>query len=110
VIAEGRGESIIGEGGVMSSRSGFIGFWAGLVLGLAAAALSGGYVATRAVAQQAEQAQSSVPRYQISSWSYPTGPGGPASNGAYIIDTQQGRVWSVEESRRPESLGTVGEK
>lgn len=94
----------------MSSRSGFLGFWAGLALGLAAVALSGGYVATRAVAQQAEQAPATgAPRYQISSWSYP-GPGGAASNGAYIIDTRQGRVWSVEESRRPESLGTVGEK
>jgi hypothetical protein len=55
-------------------------------------------------------------RYQIVTWSQPAGvrdTGGliVPSHGAYVLDTQGGEVWLVDETRRPgkiERIGKVG--
>lgn len=49
--------------------------------------------------------KSEAGRYQISSWA--TGNG---LHGAYIVDNQTGEVYSVDDGRKPRSLGKLGEK
>jgi hypothetical protein len=73
-------------------------FFVGL---MAAAILSGGH-APMAIAQEATK-PSLAPRFQVSAWAYPATLNGTnsdqrqlASFGAYIVDTQTGRVWHSE--------------
>ena len=85
----------------MPRRNLFVGFWAGLIAGvIIAIALSGGHATPRATAQaQPQQPPVAVQRYQIFAWAHPagsTGPGGvgtAALHGAYVLDTQSGKVW-----------------
>jgi hypothetical protein len=52
-----------------------------------------------------------VQRYQVSAWAFPASPNGPrgepvaASYGAYILDTQSGKVWLVKEAGKPQEIG-----
>ena len=53
------------------------------------------------------------PRYQIATWSNPgairdTGGFIAPSHGAYVLDTESGDVWQVDESRRPKPIGRIG--
>jgi hypothetical protein len=80
-----------------------IGLLAGLLLGMVAAVvLSGSYATPRALAQ-AQQPPAAPQRYRISAWS-----SGPAFHGAYVLDTQSGKVWHIVERGKPELIGTAG--
>jgi hypothetical protein len=91
-----------------------IGLLAGLLLGMVAAfVLSGNPNASRAKAQ-AQQPPAAAQRYQISAWAHAAGSVGPgsggsqANHGAYILDTQSGKVWEIIGNGKPGLIGTVG--
>jgi hypothetical protein len=91
-----------------------IGLLAGLLSGLVAAfVLSGNPAASRAMAQ-AQQPPAAAQRYQLSAWAYPAGSvgnnlgGDQARHGAYILDTQSGKVWQIIDRGKPELIGTAG--
>ncbi|MEZ6137075.1 MAG: hypothetical protein R3C53_19450 [Pirellulaceae bacterium] len=46
-------------------------------------------------------------RYQISAWSHAASPGKNSMSGAYVIDTQTGKIWMVINDNAPQELGTV---
>jgi hypothetical protein len=80
-----------------------IGLLAGLLLGMVAAVvLSGSYATPRALAQ-AQQLPAASQRYRISAWGSDVG-----RHGAYVLDTQSGKVWHISESAKPELVGTAG--
>jgi hypothetical protein len=91
------------------------GFWAGLIVGVVAvAAFSVSYALPRAMAQARNQEVTTARprgpaanRYQVSAWSYPSGTGFGALHGAYILDTQDGKVWLVVSDQKPRPIGTV---
>ena len=90
-----------------------IGLFAGLLVGtLSAVLLSGGYATPRAIAQ-AQQPTATTRRFQISAWAHPagthtiTGGGSNAMHGAYVLDTQTGKVWRIREGGKPEPIGGV---
>jgi hypothetical protein len=64
-------------------------------------------------AAKSEQAASPpIQRYQISAWSRPaatrdTGGFIAPTNGAYILDTQSGKVWLISEGEKPKLLGSA---
>ncbi|MBP3955504.1 hypothetical protein J8F10_09440 [Gemmata sp. G18] len=60
------------------------------------------------VANAAPAPAGPVGRYQISAWGADIR-GGP-NHGAFIIDTQTGEVFHVDQSTKPRSLGTVEKK
>jgi hypothetical protein len=97
----------------MTRKNFSIGLLAGLLLGIVAAfVLSGNPNASRAMAQ-AQQPTAAAQRYQLSAWAHPAGSvansgGSQASHGAYILDTQSGKVWQVIERGKPELIGTAG--
>src|SRR5262245_891013 len=91
-----------------------IGLFAGLLLGMVAAfVLSGNSKASRAMAQ-AQQAPAVAQRYQLAAWAHPAGSvgnnlgGDQARHGAYILDTQSGKVWQIIEGVKPQLVGSVG--
>jgi hypothetical protein len=105
----------------MSRRNLFVGFWAGLAVGVVTAlALSAAYAVPRVMAQPPPPGPTTSPpggfrmravqRYQISAWAFPAGSAGPggggsaASYGAYILDTESGKVWLVKEGNKPQAL------
>jgi hypothetical protein len=99
----------------MTTKNFFIGLLAGLLSGVVAAfVLSGGYAASRAMGQaQPQKPPPSVQRYQLAAWAHPAGSIGPngggtqAMHGAYVLDTQGGKVWQITEGGKPELLGSV---
>src|SRR5215470_11697026 len=97
----------------MSKNQFSIGLLAGLLLGMVAAfVLSGNSNASRAMAQ-AQQPPTTAQRYQLAAWAFPAGSVGPqgggtqAMHGAYVLDTQGGKVWQIREGGKPELLGQV---
>ena len=91
-----------------------IGLLAGLLLGMAAAfVLSGNPNASRAMAQ-AQQPTAAAQRYQLAAWAHPAGSAGnnlggdQAGHGAYVLDTQSGRVWQIIAGRKPAPIGSAG--
>jgi hypothetical protein len=93
---------------------------AGFALGVlttlvAVVLLSAGQEMPRAMAQTTETppVQSSVGRYQISAWAHAGSIGAVGagsfqpSHGAYVLDTQTGRVWRIVENARPASIGAA---
>jgi hypothetical protein len=99
----------------MPKRNLVLGFWAGLIVGVIfTIALSVGLALPRAAAQaQPKEPTATVQRYQVSAWAYPalpTGPGGGGSSamhGAYVLDTQSGKLWRIREDAKPEPVGMV---
>ena len=97
----------------MSRRNLSIGFVAGLLAGvLGTIALTGGPAVPRAMAQNQATQPGLTQRYELSSWAHPasysgTGNFSGASHGAYILDTQTGKVWQVSEGGQPKALGLV---
>ena len=83
-----------------------IGILAGLLLSLFASfVLTGNPNASRAMAQAQQPPQqppAAAPRYQLSAW------GSHATRGAYILDTQSGKVWQIIEGGQPNLIGTAG--
>jgi len=94
------------------SKDRWIGFAAGLALGLTTAAVSLGI---RPLPRAEAQAARAEPRYRIETWATPglvTTSAGVAREpiaGAYILDTVGGEVWYIRDQSRPSSLGKVGE-
>jgi hypothetical protein len=91
----------------MSRKAWFMTFGAGLLVGLVMAFLwPFGHAVSKAAAQ-GDKAES--PRFQISAFGYPGTVGGPKlldpNSGAYIVDTQDGRVWRVVGDGKPKLLG-----
>lgn len=92
-----------------------VGLFAGLLVGtLSAVLLSGGYATPRAIAQaRTQQPTATTQRFQISAWAHPagtysnTGVGSNAMHGAYVLDTQTGKVWQIKEGGKPEPIGGV---
>lgn len=83
---------------------------AGLLLGAASIiGLTGTVIPQRALAQA--QQPPVGPRYQIAAWAYParsiqsSDSSNQPSHGAYILDTQSGKVWQVIEGGKPEPIG-----
>jgi hypothetical protein len=99
----------------MTRKNFSVGLVAGLLAGAVAAfVLSGSYAASRAMGQaQPQKPLSSVQRYQLAAWAHPAGSVGPQSggtqamHGAYVLDTQSGKVWQIREGGKPELLGSV---
>jgi hypothetical protein len=99
----------------MPRRSLFVGFWVGLIAGvITTITLLGSHAAPRAAAQGlAQQPPAPVQRYQLSTWAYPagsigtTGSGSMAAHGAYVLDTQTGKVWQIREEGKPQLIGIV---
>jgi hypothetical protein len=92
----------------MPIKNSFVGFGAGLVAGVVATiALSGGQEIPRAMAQDPQPAASH--RYLMQSWAYPAAVSPTTSyapgSGAYILDTQSGKVWVSKEGGRLQSIG-----
>jgi predicted DNA-binding protein (UPF0251 family) len=83
------------------------GLLAGLVLGTALASV---FSATPLAMGQSQPqplpVRPATPHFQIAAWAHPSG-AGPASHGAYILDTLSGKVWEVREGQAPKSLGGV---
>src|SRR4051794_36514144 len=99
----------------MSRKNLFVGLWTGLAVGVVTAlAFSGAPAVPRAMAQDQPQLSPAVQRYQMSAWAFPAGSlganlgGSAASYGAYILDTQSGKVWLVKEGSKPQELGEPG--
>ena len=97
----------------MTKKNLFVGFLTGLLLGVVVAVvLSGGYASPRAMAQ-AQQPTAAAQRYQLAAWRHPagsvgtSGSGTQAMHGAYILDTQNGKVWEIREGGKPALLGDV---
>jgi hypothetical protein len=99
----------------MKTKNSFIVLFAGLLSGVVAAfVLSGAYSTSRAMGQaQPQKPLSSVQRYQLAAWAHPAGSAGPnsggtqAMHGAYVLDTQGGKVWQITDGGKPELLGSV---
>ena len=84
----------------------------GIVIGVLGTLLLSGHSGTPVQAQPAAK-PAEVGRYQISAWG--TGQMSPAgklsvANGAYIIDTQTGEVFSVANEGKPKSIGVIEKK
>ena len=47
------------------------------------------------------------PRYQIAAWSHAAGLGRSETHGAYIVDSQTGKIWSVIGEGEPRELGAI---
>jgi hypothetical protein len=90
---------------------------AGFVLGVfttlaVVLVLSGGREMPRAMAQPAEAPPTpgAVGRYLASVWAHPGAVGAAGagsyqpSHGAYLLDTQTGRVWMIDEGGRSTSI------
>jgi hypothetical protein len=101
----------------MANRSRFLWIISGAVAGVAGTLLMTGHPAPPVQAQPPAAAQPAKPadggRYQISAWG--VGQMTPAgkmqvANGAYIIDTQTGEVFSVANEGKPKPVGSVAEK
>ena len=57
---------------------------------------------------QAQAKIAAEQRFQISAWGYAIGQHNTGSNsGAYILDTQSGRVWFVDSRSEPRDIGSV---
>jgi len=85
--------------------------WTAMTIGLlAGAALSIPLIHPK-VAAQAQQPVVQNQRYQMSTWAYPSGSAGGggsmSSFGAYIFDSQTGRLWLVREQNKPEPVGII---
>jgi hypothetical protein len=99
------------------SRNFCLGFGAGLLAGVVGTmAPMGGRVVSRAMAQDPNTTPT-VPgrtqRYELSSWAHPAAYNAQGNinsreeHGAYILDTQTGKVWQVKEGGEPRSLGKI---
>jgi hypothetical protein len=76
----------------------FLGFAAGLVAGVVGMIVGAGGGLPRAMAQAgARQLLDPGPagRYQISAWAHPGNGALLPSHGAYLLDTQTGRMWRI---------------
>ena len=118
----------------MMRRNGLIGFGAGVLAGaVGMMALTGGHAVPRALGQVlpppvvtvetpviqpqpvqvvAAPAGAASPRYQITSWAHPAayaanGAGNAASHGAYVLDSQNGDVWRINEHGEYKKLRKV---
>jgi hypothetical protein len=102
---------------IMTGKSFSIGIFAGLILGaVSVVGLSGVITGPRAMAQAQLQPQAppaAPQRYQIAAWAHPAGSVGTngggtnAMHGAYILDTQTGKVWEVNGGGQLRPLGGV---
>jgi hypothetical protein len=92
----------------MPVKNSFVAFGAGLMAGVVATiALSGNHAIPRAMAQDQNTVPGLTQRYQVSSWAHPGAGGIAPSHGAYIIDTQTGKVWGGREGERLKPVGRV---
>jgi len=91
------------------SRPNFsVGFGVGILVGiLGTIALMGGQDVPRARAQDQATTPGLQQRYQLSSWAHAGASNGSgAMHGAFILDTQTGKVWQIRAGG-PEPVGQV---
>lgn len=84
----------------MSRKSLIFGFAAGLLSGLLIAVT---FFNARTMPRSSAQNAAPVEplRFQLSAWAYPATNGfGPASHGAYLLDTKTGKIWSIERNQK----------
>ena len=98
----------------MTGRNFSIGISAGLLLGSLSVIWLSGVVNPRVMAQGQAQQPAATQRYQLAAWAYPGKSGGNSdgsayqpSHGAYILDTQSGKVWQIRAGGKLESVGGV---
>jgi hypothetical protein len=91
----------------MSRNAWFMTFGAGLLVGLVMAFFWPFGHTVPAAAAEAEKAETA--HFQVSAFGYAGTAGGPKllepSSGAYIVDTQDGRVWRIVGEGKPKLLG-----
>lgn len=67
------------------------------------------YAAMSSVGNTAQdpKTQPSSGQFQISTWSHAGSPGNVPMHGAYIIDSETGRVWEIIADHAPKEIGSV---
>jgi hypothetical protein len=99
----------------MTGKNFSIGILTGLLLGSLSVIWLSGVVNPRVMAQAPAQQSAATQRYQLTSWAHGgRSSGGNSDNsgnqpsfGAYILDTQSGKVWGVMGHERPKLLGGI---
>ena len=79
-----------------------VGFGLGLLSGLLGAVVFLGGQAPRAFAQAPP---APAHRFAISAWAQSGSQGVSPSNGAYLLDTESGKVWSIVGNQKPVAIG-----
>ncbi len=67
------------------------------------------YVAMSSAGNTAQDAKAQVNNgpFQVSAWSHAGSPGNGPMRGAYIIDSETGRVWEIINDHEPKEIGSV---